>query len=117
MINRKIAERRWLKEPTQLQWRVTLPSAKTTQLYPIKRVGYLSLKRKYPTNETTPITNEIISVGVSNPYSRPRLISFSIANINQIKNEPIVSITNIFWTVFILQFNTVTPILVVTQVL
>ena len=32
MINRKIAERRWLKEPTQLQWRVILPSAKTTQL-------------------------------------------------------------------------------------
>ena len=23
----RIAERRWLKEPTQLQWRVTLPSA------------------------------------------------------------------------------------------
>ena len=27
MINRKIAERRLLKEPTQLQWRVILPSA------------------------------------------------------------------------------------------
>jgi len=27
MISGKIAERRWLKEPTQLQWRVTLPSA------------------------------------------------------------------------------------------
>jgi len=40
MINRKIAERRWLKEPTQLQWRVILPSAKTTQLYPIKRISY-----------------------------------------------------------------------------
>ena len=27
MMSGKIAERRWLKEPTQLQWRVTLPSA------------------------------------------------------------------------------------------
>jgi hypothetical protein len=27
MISGKIAERRWLKEPTQLQWRVTPPSA------------------------------------------------------------------------------------------
>ena len=43
MISGKIAERRWLKEPTQLQWRVTLLSAKTTQLSPIKRVDYLSI--------------------------------------------------------------------------
>jgi hypothetical protein len=43
MISGKIAERRWLKEPTQLQWRVTLPSAKNTQLSIIKRVGYLSI--------------------------------------------------------------------------
>ena len=40
MISGKIAERRWLIEPTQLQWRVTLPSAKTTLLSPIKRIGY-----------------------------------------------------------------------------
>ena len=36
MISGKIAERRWLKEPTQLQWRVILPSAKTTQLSAIE---------------------------------------------------------------------------------
>ena len=41
MMYRKIAERRWLKEPTQLQWRVTLPSANTTLLSLIKRMTSL----------------------------------------------------------------------------
>jgi hypothetical protein len=53
MISGKIAERRWLKEPTQLQWRVILPSAKTALLSPIEKANYLSLKRKKPTDETT----------------------------------------------------------------
>jgi hypothetical protein len=58
MISGKIAERRWLKEPTQLQWRVTLLSTKISQLSPIKRVGYLSLKRKNPVIEEHKIPNK-----------------------------------------------------------
>ena len=45
MISGKIAERRRLKEPTQLQWRVTLPSAKTTQLFVIN--NNLIRQRRY----------------------------------------------------------------------
>ena len=62
MISGKIAERRWLKEPTQLQWRVTPPSAKTTLLSPIKKDGYLSLKRKNPVIETTMLKIAIIPI-------------------------------------------------------
>jgi len=49
MISGKIAERRWLKEPTQLQWRVTLPSANTTILSLIKE----NLIRQRRCNQST----------------------------------------------------------------
>ena len=40
----RIAERRWLKEPTQLQWRVTLPSA----IYFILGIMIYNKVRKVP---------------------------------------------------------------------
>jgi len=49
MISGKIAERRWLKEPTQLQWRVTLPSANTTIFSVIKK----NLIRQRRCNQST----------------------------------------------------------------
>ena len=67
--------------------------------------NYLSLNRKNPTNEPTPIANEIISRGSSNPNSRPRSISLSNANKNQITNDITDTRINIFCVVFITKLN------------
>ena len=111
MISGRIAERRWLKEPTQLQWRVTLPSAKATLLFPIKKDGYLSLNRKNPAADTKMLNAEIIEsqFGLSVSLVYPNLnilVQYSlnwnpsdVPMLTPIKNvmmEPTKTITNIF---------------------
>lgn len=97
-------------------------------------ISYLSLKRKKPVSETTMLNVEIIpnQLVCLFPYLyaaskfKPKVlingcfkVNSSVANkvINKTASEPTATITNIFCLSFILQFNTVTTILVVTQVL
>ncbi|SVB56456.1 uncharacterized protein METZ01_LOCUS209310 [marine metagenome] len=70
MISGKIAERRWLKEPTQLQWRVTLPSAKTTLLSLIKRTAQLGCLDDYFLSYAKPRPQNTMNRGsLKSPFS------------------------------------------------
>ena len=92
-----------------IQWRVTLPSAKTTLLSPIKKDGYLSLNRKNPVIEATMLNTAII------PIQLVTLVSFKLFQlpnirlkdaklkyaldkivIGKITIEPTATMTNIF---------------------
>ena len=70
MISGRIAERRWLKEPTQLQWRVTLPSAKTTLLSLIKRTAQLGCLDDYFLSYAKPRPQNTMNRGsLKSPFS------------------------------------------------
>ena len=73
-------------------------------------ISYLSLKRKKPTKEPTPMANATITLTSSNnssiisESSHPPLLLNAIPN--QSMKDIIAMIKNIFWRLFISQFNT-----------
>ena len=133
MISGLNSREKMAQRTNSIQWRVTLPPAISFQLSLIKRIGYfLSANRKNPSVEATTLKTATIPsqlevpVKLSPTYLRPPNIlvkseklkcALATTESGNIIIEPTPTIINIFCLSFILEFNTLTYIVIVTQIL